>query len=197
MLRSHGLTDGIRRRDLFTVFRKGSDDGSPEAPTSGAAPSPLSVRDPLRPPGALFETLFLDTCERCGRCVAVCPREAIAPLDASWGEAAGTPAIVPRDAPCVVCEGLQCTRACPTGALAKVAPFDVAMGTAVLLASCVTLEGHECGDCVVACPIPGAIAERGGRPVVDVARCTGCGVCEHVCPTEPPSIVVEPARALG
>lgn len=203
------MSDGFRRRDLFTLFRRGTGDergpeepGSPSVPVAPAAaapppPHPLAVRDPLRPPGALFESIFLDTCQRCGHCVDVCPRQAIAPLDESWGGAAGTPAIVPRDAPCVVCEGLECTTVCPSGALTRLAVFDVQMGTAVLLESCVTLRGEPCAQCVVACPVPGALANPSGRPEVDAARCIGCGVCEHVCPTVTPSIVVEPARSIG
>ncbi len=55
-----------------------------------------------------------------------------------------------------------------------------------------------CDLCVRACPIKGAISldkAADGRmtPVVHEA-CVGCGVCEMVCPTAPPAIVVD-ARA--
>ena len=152
--------------------------------------------DPLRPPGAIFETLLVDTCARCGKCVEACPREAIFSLDESYGRAAGTPAIRPRNAPCVVCDGLQCTQVCPSGALQKVAVFDVQMGTAIVLDTCVTYAGEECSQCVASCPVPGALGVTDGHPDVDAARCIGCGLCEHVCPTQAASIIVEPARVI-
>lgn len=178
-----GVPGDFSRRDLFTFWRKGRGEEQPP--------------EPLRPPGALFETLFVDTCQRCGKCVEVCPRQAIFPLDAGYGRSAGTPAIVARQAPCVVCEGLECTRACPSGALARVAVFDVQMGTAeVLEARCVTFRGEACRACVDACPVPGAIADKSGHPDVDAARCIGCGVCENVCPTPAAAIQVRSAREL-
>jgi ferredoxin-type protein NapG len=135
---------------------------------------------------------LIDTCQRCGKCVEACPRDAIFSLDESFGPAAGTPVIVARQAPCVVCEGLQCTQVCPSGALRKIAVFDVSMGTAVVEPErCVTWADEECAMCVTQCPVPGAIAQVEGHPVVDAARCIGCGVCEHVCPTERASITVQ------
>src|SRR5438105_3658642 len=38
---------------------------------------PLAPTAWLRPPGALAEQEFLDTCSRCGTCVSVCPAQAI------------------------------------------------------------------------------------------------------------------------
>lgn len=183
------------RRELFSLFRRRPDPAPAPAPPEAAAPTP----DPLRPPGAVFDALLVDKCSRCGKCVDACPREAIFPLDASFGRAAGTPAIIARQAPCVVCEGLQCTAVCPTHVLAKVAVFDVQMGTAVVAPPrCLTFQGEPCSTCVEACPVPGALtADAGGHPMVDELRCIGCGVCEHVCPTAVASIVVAPARPIA
>lgn len=215
----------LTRRELFTFWRRRAEEptaapsgaasggaeaslpaasgGRPAATAAGASFAAASSavravgRDPLRPPGALFEDLFLSTCRRCGKCVEACPREAIFPLDASFGAAQGTPGIRPRQAPCVMCEGLACTQSCPTGALTRVAPFDVQLGTAVVdPARCLAFRDEDCAACVVACPVAGAIARPKGRPVVDEARCVGCGVCEHVCPTPEASIVVVPAREI-
>jgi MauM/NapG family ferredoxin protein len=186
---------GVSRRDLFTFWRR----EAPAEPAPAPAPPPaLPAYDPLRPPGAIAEDLFVDRCTRCGKCVAVCPRQAITPLDPSFGRATGTPGITARHAPCVVCEGLQCTQVCPSGALLRVAVFDVQMGTAILDEErCVTFHGESCRACVDACPVPGAlVADEDGHPRVEPARCIGCGVCENVCPTETASIVVEPAREL-
>lgn len=181
-------------------FWRGAPEARPQASDlgpQGEPEPPLEQREPLRPPGAVFEELFVDKCTRCGKCVEACPRHAIFALDDSYGRAKGTPAIFPRYAPCVVCEGLQCTKVCPSKSLSRIAPFDIQMGTAVVEDTCVTHAGTACDVCVKACPIPGAIAaDAQGRPIVDAVRCVGCGVCENVCPTENPSIYVEPAREI-
>ncbi|MEO5367357.1 MAG: 4Fe-4S dicluster domain-containing protein [Magnetococcus sp. WYHC-3] len=65
-------------------------------------------------------------------------------------------------------------------------------------------ERELCDLCVLECPIPGAIrmAEHtlaDGRKVrepVVLAACTGCGVCEMLCPTQPASIVVVPWKTF-
>lgn len=187
------MADKLSRRELFSFWRR-----APEPPETPAEPPPPVVvaRDPLRPPGAVFDDLLVDRCTRCGKCVEACPRHAIFPLDDSFGRARGTPAILARQAPCVVCEGLKCTQVCPSKSLSRIAPFDIQMGTAVVLETCVTFAGEPCAVCVGACPVPGALATQDGRPVVDALRCVGCGVCEHVCPTPAASIQVEPAREI-
>lgn len=60
-------------------------------------------------------------------------------------------------------------------------------------------EGKECTLCADMCPMPNplsAIAMVKTRVGINKPEiyegCTGCGVCEEVCPTEIPSIVVKP-----
>ena len=175
----------ISRRDLFTFWRK---------------KPPPKVQPKLRPPGALDEADFIDTCRRCGKCIEVCPRQALGPV--IQGIDAGTPFLVPRQAPCVVCDGLQCTHVCPTGALRPIVNrLDIHMGTAKLAADrCLAHQGRECRACVDACPIPRAIAMVPGKsgqpevPLVDEAVCIGCGLCENYCPPEPAAIWIKPLR---
>jgi ferredoxin-type protein NapG len=71
----------------------------------------------LRPPGALDETLFLASCFKCGQCLQVCPPQVIKLAGISEGFGIGTPYITPRDGGCILCAGLPCVLACPTGAL--------------------------------------------------------------------------------
>jgi MauM/NapG family ferredoxin protein len=172
----------LSRRDLFTFWRR-----EPAAP-------PLPP--PLRPPGMMQELMLQNTCTRCGKCVEVCPADAIVPLPASRGpRLAGTPAIDARRQPCVLCTGLRCTHVCPSGALIPVfVNNDVAMGTAVLDAGrCLPYRGQACDKCAAICPIPGAIVtDDSGRVRIDDGRCVGCGLCEQVCPTEPSSVRVVP-----
>ncbi len=197
---------GLSRRELLSFWRRAPDSAAspppalsaPRAPAPAPLPPPQPVREPLRPPGAIFEDLFVDKCTRCGKCVEVCPRGAIFPLGAEYGRAAGSPAVAPRSAPCVVCAGLLCTRACPSGALTRVAVFDVQMGTAVVdVGRCVSYQGRDCAACVNACPVPGALTRDAERhPIVAPSLCIGCGVCENLCPTAEASIVVEAARLI-
>jgi len=157
--------------------------------------APAQLRQIIRPPGSVHELRFNETCRRCGECVKACPAEAIFPLTASFGEAEGTPAIDPSRSPCVVCEGLQCTHVCPSGALLPVyEPHLIAMGLAeVYTPLCVRSDGKDCTECVDRCPF-GEVAIRfddSGPPTV-AEGCTGCGVCEFYCPTTPKAITIRP-----
>jgi MauM/NapG family ferredoxin protein len=187
----------VSRRGLLTFWKKPLEELRQKPAPAAPPPEPAvdSTRWPLRPPGMMQELLLQHYCIRCGKCVEACPAEAIFPLGAAWGKAKGTPAIDARKQPCVLCDGLQCTHVCPSGALIPVyANRDVDMGLAVLdPARCVTHKGEACDVCVATCPIPGAIAVAadGKVTIVDDA-CVGCGLCEHVCPTEPASVRVTP-----
>ncbi len=155
------------------------------------------TRSWLRPPGAIDEPTFLDKCYRCGACVDVCPAKAILPSRAADARLAGTPVIDPNLAACVVCEGLQCTQVCPSGALTPLHdPGEIRMGLAVVNAGvCVRSHGENCTICVDKCPI-GAAAIRidgSGPPLVVEPGCVGCGVCQLYCPTLPKAIVVRPS----
>lgn len=156
----------------------------------------------LRPPGALPEPDFTATCSACGRCVEACPAHCIV---IKPGLAGGLPHIVPRVSPCVICQGLSCMKVCPTDALRLVdAPTQIHMGYArVDTARCLrtSLEAppdstdRDCRLCVEHCPIGESALRIGANGVLEVRPgCTGCGVCEHVCPTDPASISVLPLR---
>ncbi|MBU2646247.1 4Fe-4S dicluster domain-containing protein [bacterium] len=71
----------------------------------------------LRPPGALDEDAFLASCIKCGQCLQVCPPQVIELAGISQGFGIGTPYIIPRQGGCILCKGLPCVLACPTGAL--------------------------------------------------------------------------------
>ena len=152
----------------------------------------------LRPPGAVEESRFLDTCQRCGACVKVCPAFAIFPLDQTHGDGAGTPVIDPDKAACVVCEGLKCTHVCPSGALLPIHDETmIRMGLAeVYEPLCDRTRGEPCTICVDRCPVGEAALRFNdyGPPEVLASGCVGCGVCQLYCPTTPKAIVVNPLR---
>jgi ferredoxin-type protein NapG len=150
----------------------------------------------LRPPGALSESRFLDTCSRCGECVKVCPAEAIK-LDTASELGKGAPYIDANTTACVVCDSLACMNNCPTGALVPTPLTQIKMGTAVWREHlCVRSRGESCEKCVDVCPLGSAAIDRvGNQIVVKPLACIGCGLCQQHCPTEPKSITVIPVAA--
>ena len=145
----------------------------------------------IRPPGAVKEEKFLVLCIRCQSCVKVCPTKTLQP--AIWY--AGlfglyTPRLVPKIAGCEMT--MLCAEVCPTGALKKIKKEEMKIGTAYLNKKiCLNWKkGILCLLCVEVCPTFAVHTDKKGRPIVDEKKCSGCAICEHVCPTNPPSIIV-------
>ncbi|MCP4590142.1 MAG: 4Fe-4S dicluster domain-containing protein [bacterium] len=181
------------RRDFFREALAGIVKPLAECFQEGSEPPPDRLF--LRPPGAIDEGRFLDTCYRCASCVEVCPAKAISLRHVPSHPADGTPGIDPDLAACVVCDGLKCTHACPSGALVPLKrAYEIDMGLAMVSAErCLRAQGEACTECVDKCPI-GAAAIRianDGPPNVSASACIGCGVCQLHCPTQPKAVVVE------
>lgn len=137
-----------------------------------------------RPPGAADEQALRRLCCSCADkpCLLACPHGAIGLLPPAAGADAGTPALDPNQAPCHLCAELPCVAACPTGALLPVPREAIFFGLARILESrCLPFHGPECGACAPACPVK-AIRVVATRPVIDAARCNGCGLCRAACP---------------
>ncbi len=113
----------------------------------GAVSVPLLRKERLllRPPGALDEDIFLASCIKCGQCLQVCPPQVIKLAGISQGFGIGTPYIIPRQGGCILCSGLPCVLACPTGALAHELSLgkDAEMGLAVISSpdTCLSVRG--------------------------------------------------------
>jgi len=150
----------------------------------------------LRPPGAIEEGEFLDTCYRCGTCVETCPADAIKLRQVAGEAADGTPWIDADIGACAICDGLKCAHACPSGALQPLKhAYEIHMGLAVVSAGhCVRSKGEACTMCVDNCPIGTAAIRIVDRwaPKVSAGACVGCGMCQLHCPTQPKAVVVEP-----
>ncbi len=171
-------------------------------PLAGYLEERLDLRLPvsrsiLRPPGALPETQFLDTCYRCGNCVDVCPAKAIRTTAGEATDLRGTPYIDPDLSACVVCEELACMKTCPSGALKRVSSGrEIRMGLARLnWGLCVRSHGESCSLCMDKCPIGREAIDLsdGGEITVHASGCTGCGTCQFYCPTQPKAIMVDPS----
>ena len=162
------------------------------APLAGLAPQ-IQV---LRPPGALPEAQFLQTCIACQECVRVCPSHGLRPVFLEAGlSGIGTPRLVPRQGGCSLnpsCPDL-CAQVCPVGAIQKMEPKDLKLGLAQVDRSlCLAWDqGVKCLVCVEACLVQAAVAYQ-GRITVDPQKCTGCGRCESGCPVPGSAIQVKP-----
>jgi ferredoxin len=143
----------------------------------------------LRPPGALAPGRFETTCCRCGNCARVCPTRIIR-SSTDLREPVGL--LAPRldftRAYCLPsCDA--CGSACPTGALVTFRVDEksrIFIGTAeIRLDECLLTRGRECDRCVASCDYDAVVIGGGTfepEPVVDAARCVGCGACVAVCP---------------
>ena len=144
----------------------------------------------LRPPGGQDERAFVAGCTHCGRCVSACHARAIGAASLADGLLeARTPVMRYNLGFCDFCG--DCARVCPTGALR---PFDVeaasagdvdacCIGKARLSREiCLAWTSSSCNLCYEECPYEAISLDGDGHPVVDEARCNGCGVCEYVCP---------------
>ncbi|MBS1257887.1 MAG: Ferredoxin-type protein NapG [Candidatus Scalindua arabica] len=152
----------------------------------------------IRPPGALKEKEFLAMCTKCDECIKACPHYSIRKLNKDFDIADGTPIIIPEEAPCYMCEGFLCIKACKDGALIEVKEKeDVVMGKAYINEdNCMAYGVQFCEQCVKNCPIPDAMYKEDNKPVVRREKCVGCGICETVCNTvnQPIAIKIVPEQ---
>ena len=155
----------------------------------------------LRPPGAISEKQFLQSCSRCDECIHACPKDAIVRAPKKMGFLVyNTPYIDPMRNPCVMCTDLPCISACPDKALLPVQELtDVNMGYAILdKKKCQAYGDTFCQQCVIDCPVPGAITQINDKPIIDKNICTGCGVCMRSCSTVniPLAIKIKPQMVV-
>jgi MauM/NapG family ferredoxin protein len=169
----------------------------------------LWAEDCVRPPGALPETDFLRRCVRCGECMKVCPSNGLQPFFTGL-EGLFAPVLLPRRGPCEP-DCNACGAVCPTGAITALPLHEkqwAKLGTAVIVQGrCLAYaEGRRCVVCQEVCPYGAIRLEQQTTsglkndpvtvPVVDSAKCFGCGYCEHHCPVRIPAVVIYPLNAL-
>lgn len=193
------MSNGSRRDFLRGGFLRRSQASTVEPPAS-STPAPTSrparLLPILRPPGALPEAEFMSACTRCGDCMKACPHGAIRPAGTRFREAAGTPAVLPFDAPCRMCADTPCITVCGSGALFRSPGAGLpVMGHATIQTyNCLAHQGTTCSACSERCPVPGAIRVNAGKPSIETSLCTGCGVCQHVCPAPANAVLLVPSR---
>lgn len=133
----------------------------------------------IRPPWALPEALFTETCSACKKCIDDCPekilikgRAGFPEVDFSLGE-------------CTFCT--KCVATCPDKALASdgeiSSPWQL---KAYIEGACLTHQGIVCVTCQEQCE-PGAIKMKHQLGMVAIPQvfselCNGCGACFQPCP---------------
>lgn len=156
-------------------------------------------RTPIVPPGAQGLKHLTAHCTACQLCVAACPNGVLRPstsLTRLMQPEAGYERGYCRP------ECTRCSEVCPAGAILPLTREEktaVQVGRAVWVRhNCVPLtDGVECGNCARHCPagaiqmVPSDAADPGSVkiPVVNEARCIGCGACENLCPARPFSAI--------
>lgn len=148
--------------------------------------------DAARPPWAVQESLFVDGCSRCNRCIDACASHI---LQRGSG---GYPAVDFQRGECTFC--YACAEACPESLfLSRCArAWDL---VAVIGADCLVRQAVECRSCQDSCE-HGVITFRpsaGGlwQPRLDSAACTGCGACVAGCPVSVIKMEHSDGRALA
>ena len=136
---------------------------------------------PLRPPWALPEFQFTETCTRCGECIQRCPEKIIVEGNGRF------PVVDFRLGECTFCE--ECVSCCEPGALLldseneSAAPWELEL---ILGHDCIAQKGVVCQICKDQC-IESVFQFKprvGGsfQMVLSSEDCTGCGACIAPCP---------------
>ena len=169
---------------------------------SSEVPAPASQHTPpserfvrsfpvLRPPGAVREEDFLAGCTKCEACIQACPHHSIIQAPIRFRRAAGTPMIDPVQQPCWMCADYPCIAACEPQVLQLGLPKQMATAR-IESFSCLAWQGSFCTVCSEQCPVPDAIRLDAGKPRIVEKVCTGCGVCQYVCPAPENAILLMP-----
>lgn len=148
----------------------------------------------IRPPGALPENQFVSVCTGCGKCLKVCPNNALQSTLLEAGlSGLYTPRLVPRIGYCEeFCN--FCGRVCPTEAIRPLSIEEkhlTQIGVAhINKTRCIAWDMDKiCLVCNEQCSYHAIVGDDKKRPMVKEDKCTGCGICENKCPVDGESAI--------
>ncbi len=139
---------------------------------------------PYRPPWAVAESVFDDTCTNCGECIEICPTKIL-----SFGRGR-LPVVDLAQNECTFCG--KCEAVCKAGALDKGDAGNNANKAWDVIVNfdetCLSVQRVMCRSCSDNCE-QSAIhfrLEVGGKatPELILDDCTGCGACIAPCPVD-------------
>lgn len=133
----------------------------------------------IRPPWALPEAKFVDSCTRCGACIEQCPEQIII------SGKSGFPQINFARGECTFCH--RCVDSCEHEAFFDDLDKFAWNLTASISNQCLVYQGVHCMICREQCE-PRAIvfihkAGLPAYPMLNAETCNGCGACYKPCPS--------------
>lgn len=177
---------------------------------SGLAISGISFSAPenyFRPPGSVHEDLFNTLCIRCGNCIKSCPTDIIIhQTRLNYPAGLMTPEVTFANHGYCLEDCNLCSRVCPSGAITL---FDIRaksrlkMGTAIIdPENCLLTRFEECDGCHAICGYKAIDFVRLDStiqmiPVANADKCTGCGACAAICPTETIEMIPPESKLSG
>lgn len=154
---------------------------------------------PLTPPGSLSANNLAKRCTGCQLCITECPNQVLRPQTDLLHLM--QPTISYERGYCRP-ECNRCSKVCPAGAIKPISheqKVSTQIGHAVWIKkNCLpVIDGTSCGNCARHCPaeaiemvpLKANDDESPMVPVVNEARCIGCGACEYLCPSRPFSAI--------
>ena len=201
-----------RRRFLSTLLTAGlslpSEWAKAKMDSVKGVPDEARRKVPVSPPGSIGAGHLHSLCTACGLCVSACPSKVLVPATKEYGPEGLMQPVMDFSKGWCSPECTACGSVCPTGAIEPLTPDrkeNIKIGDAVVVRGlCLCAGDSQCDLCEKACPA-GAIRMKedynapivmedgtpGFRryPSVEQILCTGCGACEHVCPSTPAKAV--------
>ncbi|MEA2110821.1 MAG: ferredoxin-type protein NapF [Campylobacterota bacterium] len=131
----------------------------------------------IRPSYFQDESAFDKECHQCdSMCATVCEEQIIEIAEDK------TPYLVFQQSGCTYCD--ECAIACEPGVLHVDYRSDIHAMFEINVVKCMSWHNTMCFSCKDPCLDDAIIFDGVFRPQIDMSKCTSCGFCVKVCPTD-------------